>query len=94
MPIFTALNDPNMNDWITAKVIRIVAEQAAVAPERIRLEDTIYDYVDVLMYDEAESLAASLAMGFQLNYDQIALRLGGIDLVSELVDMIRKMMEA
>ena len=33
-------------------------------------------------------------MGFQLNYDQIALRLGRIDLVSELVDMIRKMMEA
>jgi hypothetical protein len=94
MPIFTSINTPDMHDWITEKVIRIVAEQADVAPERIRLEDTIYDYVDVLMYDEAEPLAASLAAGFQLSYDQIALKLGGIDLVSELVELIRKLLAA
>ena len=43
---------------------------------------------------EAEALAAQLANGFQLPMDPIHLKIGGIDLVQELVDMIHNMMEA
>jgi hypothetical protein len=86
-------NEDAMSDWITNKVIKIIAEQAQVAPEKVHLDDTIYDFVDVLFYDEAEPLAYQLAQGFQLPMDPIHLKIGGIDLVQELVDMIRKMVE-